>query len=98
MRTSLLCRRAIAPVAVAVAGASLLVAPLSSTSPAAQSPQIQAFQLRAAHSGKNVDVASGSEANGAAVVQNAANANNSQGWIPLPFGTGWIMVNANSLK
>jgi hypothetical protein len=59
---------------------------------------LRAFQLRAAHSGKNAAVVGGSLANGAAIVQKTPNSLNSQGWVALPFGSASIMVNVNSNK
>lgn len=90
--------RPLAVLAMGVAGATLLLNPFAGTSPAAETPQIQAYQLRAIHSDKNAAVTGGSAADGAAIVQKAPASVNSQGWVPLPFGSAWIMVNANSGK
>lgn len=89
--------RAILPAAALVGGASLLVTQLG-TAPASETPQIQSFHLRAANSGKDLTVAGGSLADGARVIQLPATALNDQGFVPLPFGSAFVIVNANSNK
>jgi|GEM_PF-5440890 len=90
--------RAILPAAALVGGAGLLVTQLSGSAPASETPQIQSFHLRAAHSGKDATVAGGSLADGARVIQLPATALNDQGFVPLPFGSAFVIVNANSNK
>ncbi|MBA3268536.1 MAG: RICIN domain-containing protein [Acidimicrobiia bacterium] len=83
---------------ICVAGAALFLNPFSGSAPAAETPQLQGFQLVAGHSGKAAAVTGGSNADGAAVVQLTPSNLNSQGWVPLPFGNSWVLVNLNSNK
>jgi len=83
-------------VVVVVAGAGFSLIQFTGAAPAAQTPQLQGFHLRAAHSAKDAGVAGGATTAGAAVVQETPSALNSQGWVPLPFGTAWVFVNLNT--
>ena len=96
MRTGRGRSRRLALLAVGVAGATLLLNPFSGSVPAAETPQLQGFHLRVAHSAKDAGV--GSAADGAPVVQWTPQTLNNQGWVPLPFGPAWVFVNLNSNK